>query len=668
MRRWSCRLIATPGNPLGNPRSHPAEEDRARARPALDAPGEDAPLLPLRCCDRRSVAWNTMQKMGAPSGLLGRDREWAELCRAWSAVAAGTGGLLVLDGEAGVGKTALVVALVEAVKDAATTAWVSCVERAVSPPQGVVRAILENVGLTIELPQVGGDVDSRLAAMADALADALTATPSGPVLVVVDDVQWADEASLQVLALVGPQLRDSIVAIVTTLRTGEPLPQSRRRATSALLRAAQRLAVLPLPKDAARALAERAAPRRLSPQVLAAVEDRAAGNPLFLRELAILAAADPGSPGAAASLPETVRSVVERRLAGLDTGTRSSLERLAVCGDDLPWIAAAAALDCPVPELLEAIGAAVDAEIVQPPATGCLRFTHPLVRDALAAAVGYARRVRLHQAIGHRLEQLAASGADVEIALVAAQFCEAAPAGEAAAAVSWAVRAADEATVRLAHSSAAAWYEHALGALALDPGAGDRVDLLLAWGDALEAAGERARARSAFTEAFHLAGSLGDAARMGRAALGVAGGGGFEISIGDDTQLAVLDEATPILSCGPCCWRAGRCRRRCASRPSAAGPPPKRRSRSPGACLTAGRSARRWPPCATRWPAQRMWSGGWPWPGNGRGRPAAERHRGDAARPPAAGRRPARTGRHGGLRPHGRRLRSNRSPCPPAAL
>jgi tetratricopeptide (TPR) repeat protein len=537
------------------------------------------------------------QEMGAPSGLLGRDREWAELWRAWSAVTAGTGGLLVLDGEAGVGKTALVMALLNTVKGAATTVWVSCAERAVSPPQGVVRAIAEKLGLTIELPQAGGDAGSRLAALADALADALAAAACGPVLIVADDVQWADEASLQVLAFAGPQLREVSVAVVATLRTGEPLSPPRRRATAALLHAGQRLAVLPLGNDAARALVERAAPRRLPPQVLAEIEGRAAGNPLFLRELAILAAADPGSVGTAASLPDAVRSVMEGRLGRLGTGARSSLEQLALCGDDLPWAVAAAALGCPVPELLGIVGAAVDAEIVQPPSAGRVRFTHPLVRDALAASVGYARRVRLHQGIGHQLEQLAASGAEVEVALVATQFCAAAPAGEAAAAVLWAVRAAGEAAARLAYSSAAAWYEQALSALALDPGVGDRLDLLLAWGDALEAAGERARMRSAFTEAFRLAGSLGDAVRTGRAALGIVGGSGFEIAIADDTQLAVLDEAIAAVGDTDPELRAALLARRSVSA-ALREPPGRRRSAAEEALTLSRRTPDRGAECA----------------------------------------------------------------------
>ncbi len=519
--------------------------------------------------------------MTTPAVLIGREREVAALTEAWAAAASGSGRIVVADGEAGVGKTALAVALRASVERSGRVVWVPCVERAVPPPQGVVRAILDELaapagateaaasrrasgrarqggdgGLTMGDGGVTGtlagtegsggsgdpDADARLAAVADVFARELTARAE-PCLVVVDDAQWADEVSLRVLGLAAPQLVDAPVLVVATLRTGESLPAARRAAVAALLRAASRLPVLPLDSPPAHALALAAAPRPLPARVLADVERRAAGNPLFLRELAVLACLDPDGARDASSLPDTVRSVVDRRLAALPREERAVVEDLAVCGDDLPWTVAAAAVDVAVDDLLAAVGPAVDADVLQSPATGRVRFTHPLVRDALVAGVPYARRIRLHQRIGHRLAMLVGEGGHVDASVVAGHLCEAAAAGGAADAVHWAVRAAEEASARLAHASAAAWYERALAALDLDPSAADRLSVMVGFGAALDAAGDREAAGRVFTEAFGAARHRGDPVEMARAALGVAGGGGFEIPVADPGVLAVLDEA-----------------------------------------------------------------------------------------------------------------------------
>jgi hypothetical protein len=272
------------------------------------------------------------------------------------------------------------------------------------------------------------------------------------------------------------------------------------------------------------------------------VLERARGNPLFLRELAILASAEPHHP-AEAELPDTVRSVVERRLSNMDEATCDALRHLAVCGDDLGYPLAASVLGRSVDVLLDVVARGADAGVLQSASLGRVRFTHPLVRDALAAAVPFAQRVRLHQRIGDQLVALAESGVYVDVALVAGHLCAAAPGGRVAVAVSWAVRAAKEASARLAHEAAADWYGRARAVLAADPGPADQLDLLLCHGEALDAAGDRPASQFAYLDAYRIARTWGDAGGMGRAAIGIAGGSGFEIAVGDEAHLAILDEA-----------------------------------------------------------------------------------------------------------------------------
>lgn len=98
--------------------------------------------------------------MASRWGVLGRERELVELDRVWSDAVAGAGCVLVLDGEAGVGKTALAVALVEAA--AVAPVWVSCVEQAVPAPQGVLGAVVAGLELAPERTDPGADVDARV--------------------------------------------------------------------------------------------------------------------------------------------------------------------------------------------------------------------------------------------------------------------------------------------------------------------------------------------------------------------------------------------------------------------------------------------------------------------------------------------------------------------------
>ncbi|MBX6354717.1 MAG: ATP-binding protein, partial [Micromonosporaceae bacterium] len=182
--------------------------------------------------------------------VVGRERELAELDRVWAEAVAGAGCLLVLDGEAGIGKTALAVRLAETA--AVAPVWVSCADQAVPAPQGVLAAVIAGLGLAPQPTYAAADGDARVVALASAFARAMAEGVDRPQLVVVDDVQWADEVSLRVLALAAPQVRESRVLVVATLRTGEALPAARRRAVAALLRAARRIPVVPLDDEAAR--------------------------------------------------------------------------------------------------------------------------------------------------------------------------------------------------------------------------------------------------------------------------------------------------------------------------------------------------------------------------------------------------------------------------------
>jgi DNA-binding CsgD family transcriptional regulator/tetratricopeptide (TPR) repeat protein len=345
----------------------------------------------------------------------------------------GDGRLVLVSGESGIGKTALVETFQQQTKGARWL-WGACDGLLTPRPLGP----LFDVGA-----QVGGELDAlcRQGAHRDRLFAAFLAEIHAPgtlTVVVVEDVHWADEATIDLLSFLGRRLGRMSVLLLATYRDDELGDDHRLRVVLGNLatqRATRRMRLPPLSQDAVRALA---AGRDVDAGELYRVTG---GNPFYVSE--VLAGGWP-------SVPPTVRDAVGARLARSSPGTRRAVEAAAVIGTRVNR-----ALLSPV---LAGSSAAVDecvaTGILVPDGTG-LRFRHELVRMAVQTSIAPHRKAELHARLLAELEQRG----DADPALLAHH---ADGAGDAAAVLRHAPRAARRSSGLGAHREAAAQFERAL--------------------------------------------------------------------------------------------------------------------------------------------------------------------------------------------------------------
>ena len=232
--------------------------------------------------------------------------------------------------------------------------------------------------------------------------------PGTPVLVVLDDLHWADEASLRTLAhLVATAPDDARLAVVATRR---PHPEPTGRYAAAVEAFARRHAdqvdLAGLPEAAADALLRAVHDGEPAPDVLARWRDRAAGNPFFLIELARLGA-EP-----AATVPTTVRDVVARRLAELPDDVLDTLRTTAVVGRHAHLATVAAAGDVDTDTAADRLDVAVAAGLVSETGPEEYAFVHALTQEAVAATLTGTQAARRHARVARALQGAAAAVMD----------------------------------------------------------------------------------------------------------------------------------------------------------------------------------------------------------------------------------------------------------------
>ena len=349
----------------------------------------------------------------------------------------------------------------------------------------------------------------------DSLAGFLRAAAGRrPLLLVLDDLHWADAPSLALLRFLGRELEGAGLLVVgiyrhTEVDRGHPLVATLADLTRGQHHRRLRLGGLDQREVASFvALVTGVAP---SPALASAVHRQTDGNPFFVTEVVRLLAsqdrldhAETDLPALAAGLPEGVRAVVAERLGRLSDGCQGVLEVAAVLGRDfqLPALEPATGLD--PARLLELLEEAETARVVAavPGGLGRWRFAHALVQEVLYEGLPAARRIRLHGRVGEALEAVYEADPGPHLAELAHHFVAAAPGGQEV--VDRAVRVATAAGRRalevLAWEEAADLFERALAALELAerPDPQQRCQLLLALGEARMTAGDVAAARVAY--------------------------------------------------------------------------------------------------------------------------------------------------------------------------
>ncbi len=527
-------------------------EDVRRGRIARPAAAVSTPPLPVA--------------LSGTERPEGRGPALARLEQAWAEASAGTQCFALVTGAPGIGKTTLAGELARRVHAQGGAVLLGrSDEHALVPFQPWIEALER---LLEALPDA--DADHWLTAHDGALARLLPArsaaqAPTGgprerylafelvralledvaarwPVLLVLDDVHWADADSLSLLRHLARAASRARLLVLLCARSGELGPASTR--TLAELRRERPLARIELAGLDDDAVATLVARRTGATDQAAAqrYRERSGGNPFFLDEL-LRDAQETGGDGE--GLPAGVRDVIARRLARLDETTLRALDAAAVCGLEFDLSTLARVDDRPVVAVLEALDGAIEAALVT--ATdrpGRYAFDHALVGETIVGALTASRRARLHLQVADVLADRH-DGGDGGAGEVARHLRAAGALVDGERLATWELAAAREAGAALAHADAAAHYE---AALAVQPGA-ERGELLLALGHARDRAGRREQARTAFVEAAD--------ARAGRGRHG------------------------PARARGARAWRDGRCDRR--------GGPDRRRAARGGARGRAGR-------------------------------------------------------------------------------
>ncbi len=516
--------------------------------------------------------------------FVGRERELGDLREGLEESLGGRGRLLLLVGEPGIGKTRTAEELATyAQVRGANVHWGHCHEgdgapaywpwaqairsyvRAADPValgwelgQGaadvanLVPEIRERLGEVPEPPELGAD-EARFR-LFDSVATFLAgAARSRPLVMVLDDLHWADEPSLLLLKFVARQTTDSGLLLVGTYRDvelGRHHPLAQTLAELAQIQGSRRVALRGLDTTAVERYIEMTAGVEPPPGLALAVHEQTEGNPFFVTEVVRLMVSEGSldSAGAAVwqvAIPQGVREVVGRRLDTLSTEANDVLTVAAAIGREFDLDLLERLNGRARGEIEEAIGQAVENQVVAEAgrSPGRYAFSHALVRETLYAELTGPRRVEVHRRIGEALEALHADDREPPVSELAYHFIEAAPGGSASKAIEYAEQAARRATAQLAHEDAAAHYERALEVLELsgEPDPGRRLELMLALGKAQRRAGRFIPSRHTLESAAELARELGDADSLARAALGVSQltmVGGL-----DEQILALLQEA-----------------------------------------------------------------------------------------------------------------------------
>ena len=497
--------------------------------------------------------------VGGGAHLIGRDEPLGRLRAVLHSALGGRGRAVLVAGEPGIGKTALLGALADDAADrSALVAWGQCWDDSMAPPLWPWTQVLRELGHATnplseaQLPagadEAAGDGTGDRFDLFDAVGMLLigVAEPDG-LVVVLDDLQWADEATLALLSFLSRRVPRSRVLIVGGFRDVD--------ASTPLVRLTGSVEVVTLTglaDEEAADLADAVAAGRLATDGVADVVRRAGGNPLFVRELTRLVAAGRSSDGAV-HLPGGVREVVAQRLARLSPACRAMLDIAAVAGAEVRLDVLARTLRGQ-DDLPDLVAEAVRARVLVRPLDELapLGFAHDLFREVLAAMLSPAIKAQLHLILARTLDQLRADGVPIAHASVAAHYVGAASLGlrpAALPAVRHSKRAAVDAAGQLAFEDVAGHLRRALAALQLadHPAAGVRLDLLLSLGVALDHAGDAPAAREVLVEAAELARQLGDLDGFARAAIGTHRLGALS-GLSRDNTVRLLEEASRNLA------------------------------------------------------------------------------------------------------------------------
>ncbi len=520
--------------------------------------------------------------------FVGRDGEFERLERLWKEAAAGARRVALVSGEPGIGKTRLAAELAaRAHEEGALVLAGRCDEDLGVPYQPFVEALRhfvdhtpvhqsreqlgryggELVRLVPELAeQVGGlpppltsDPETERYRLFDAVAAWLSATAAAqPLLLILDDLQWAAKPTLLLLRHVVRSPDGNEVLVLGTYRDTE-VGRDLAEILADLHRqdGVERISLSGLDSSGVAAFMAQAAGQAMGEEDLPlgrAIHEETEGNPFFVREL-LRHLIETGAivrrdgrwgsnlPVEELGIPDSVREVVGRRLSRLSEEANQVLRIAAVVGSEfeLPVVHVASGLD--EDPLLAALDEGTSARLIVASAER-YRFAHALVRDALYGQLSAPRRAAVHRRVADAIEAVHRSNLD-EYLPALAHHC--ARSADIPRAVDYAKRAGDRALAQLAHDEAVVYYRQALGGTTDEQ---QRLDLLVGLGEALHGAGDAAY-RTTLLDAAGLAKQLGDPDALATAALANTRTAYWSISGSvDHERVAALESALEAVGDG----------------------------------------------------------------------------------------------------------------------
>jgi predicted ATPase/class 3 adenylate cyclase len=523
----------------------------------------------------QAAAISPGQRTGERGAFVGRSRELAELISGVEALLSGRGELLLIAGDAGVGKTRLAdeVAASAAARGARVifgrcwegggapffwpwiqvartslrgldTAAVDTMLSAAGP--GMAHEIRELVGAPKEASAVAETVVESAAAIGslaaeekrfrlfDAVANLFKRMAAAqPLALVIDDCHAADIASILFLKFLARDLRHTPILLIATYREAEVRMAPRMaELMSELGREGRLITLRGISQDHVREFVEKSGAETPDTALIAALHRATEGNPFFLTEIVRLMIAEgrfkitPARASAPLAIPEAVQAAIRRRMELVSEPTRNLLSAAAVLGREfeLPLLSIVASE--PAEKLLEPLEEAITAGMMteMPGVIGRYRFSHSLISETLYNGLPRIIRLRLHNQIANALKGLHGGDPEPYLAQLAYHYVQALPLGNPAKAVEYAQRAAERAARMVSYEEAADLYRAGLKALDLvTPRDGARRCLMqLRLGEALHLAGQFRESRSIFKDAARGASELGNSEYLARAALGYA--------------------------------------------------------------------------------------------------------------------------------------------------
>ncbi len=496
-----------------------------------------------------------------PDRLIGRESERVQLSSAFAAALAGRGGLVLVEGEPGIGKTRLAQAIAAEAEDAgAFVHWARAHREAGAPslwlwrqilrglfeaegPERIERSlgaearelarVLPDLPLTPDArPEEGLPEDARFR-FQEALAQlVLRAAREEVRVLVLEDLQWADRSSLRGLAHVVSAIGASRVLIVATARVSSPGDATFQAIGDVAAEASRssqlrRILLEPLDGPSVAKLFEARSGLHPSQEFIGRLADRTGGNPYFVSQLGDAAAEGPGGEARLDSLldetPAGLHAALRQRLEELSSGCREALSYGALIGRDFPvaWVARASRQERK--GLVASFGEAVRARVIERgEGEFSYRFCHDLQREVIASELVEGDRVERHLRLGEAIHDLNTARLDTVMTTLAYHFGEAAPLVEGMRAVEFAKRAGELAREAYAFDEAAAYFRQALELLAWveESPAALAAELLVGEGFALQGAGRHREGHAILDEAAKVARAAGSPTLFAVAVMG----------------------------------------------------------------------------------------------------------------------------------------------------